>query len=285
MPPSGHGHESLSQGAVTAYALTVAALVLGAGLMSGLTLGLLSLDILDLRVVEASGTARQAAAARKLLPLVQRPHWLLCTLLLANAACMEALPLFLDRLLDPVAALLLSVTAILLFGEVLPQAICSRFGVKIGAAFAPLVRVLMWLTSPVTWPLGKLLDAVLGHKEVAMQRQELKALVELHGERAGEAGRAGARQGGSEEGLKRAWGGAPVGADRCGRSARQGGGSGPVAAACGLQSTAQHVLINPLRCAPLPPRPGRQADLPGGQSAERRDRLALQDRPQRDDAP
>ncbi|GBF93780.1 hypothetical protein Rsub_06112 [Raphidocelis subcapitata] len=184
-----HGHEALSQGAVTAYALIVAGLVLGAGLMSGLTLGLLSLDVMDLRVLQASGTARQAAAAKKLLPLVQQPHWLLCTLLLANAACMEALPLFLDRLLNPLAALLLSITAILLFGEILPQAVCSRFGVKIGAALAPLVRGLMWLSAPVTWPLGKLLDCVLGHGEVAMQRQELKAMVELHGERAGLGGR------------------------------------------------------------------------------------------------
>ena len=48
------------------------------------------------------------------------------TLLLVNAACMEALPLFLDRLLNPVGAILLSVTAILLFGEIIPQALCSR---------------------------------------------------------------------------------------------------------------------------------------------------------------
>jgi metal transporter CNNM len=39
---------------------------------------------------------------------------------------MEALPLFLDRLLNPVGAILLSVTAILLFGEIIPQAVCSR---------------------------------------------------------------------------------------------------------------------------------------------------------------
>ena len=39
------------------------------------------------------------------------------TLLLVNAAAMEALPIFLDRLLSPTAAIVLSVTAVLFFGE------------------------------------------------------------------------------------------------------------------------------------------------------------------------
>jgi metal transporter CNNM len=57
--------------------------------------------------------------------------------------------------------------------------------VAIGSALAPLVRVLMLLCSPITWPLGKLLDLVLGHENVAMKRQQLKAMVQLHGEHAG----------------------------------------------------------------------------------------------------
>ena len=39
------------------------------------------------------------------------------TLLLVNAAAMEALPIFLDRLVSPTAAIVLSVTAVLFFGE------------------------------------------------------------------------------------------------------------------------------------------------------------------------
>lgn len=40
--------------------------------------------------------------------LLHRPHYLLATLLLCNAAAMEALPIFLDRLLNPVAAVVIS---------------------------------------------------------------------------------------------------------------------------------------------------------------------------------
>lgn len=61
-----------------------------------------------------------------------------------------------------------------------------RYGVAIGSTLAPLVRVLMLLCAPITWPLGKLLDLVLGHENVAMKRQQLKAMVQLHGEGAGE---------------------------------------------------------------------------------------------------
>lgn len=42
---------------------------------------------------------------------------LLVTLLLANAACMEALPLFLEHLMPDYLAIIVSVTAVLFFGE------------------------------------------------------------------------------------------------------------------------------------------------------------------------
>lgn len=58
------------------------------------------------------------------LQVLAHPHHLLVTLLLTNALAMEALPIFLDRLLNPVAAILISVTAILFFGEV--RSLASR---------------------------------------------------------------------------------------------------------------------------------------------------------------
>ena len=62
-----------------------------------------------------------------------------------------------------------------------------RYGVAIGAWFAPVVKVLMYVCSPITWPLSKLLDWVLGHEDSAMQRRELKAMVQLHTAEAGNA--------------------------------------------------------------------------------------------------
>jgi metal transporter CNNM len=45
---------------------------------------------------------------------------MLVTLLLCNAAAMETLPIFLDKLVTPVEAIVLSVTLVLIFGEIIP---------------------------------------------------------------------------------------------------------------------------------------------------------------------
>jgi hypothetical protein len=49
--------------------------------------------------------------------LLAKPHLLLVTLLLWNAAAMEALPLVLRPLMHPAAAVAVAVTAVLIFGE------------------------------------------------------------------------------------------------------------------------------------------------------------------------
>ena len=50
---------------------------------------------------------------------------MLVTLLLCNAAVVEALPLTLNEVVSAVVAIILSVTAILMFGEIIPQALCT----------------------------------------------------------------------------------------------------------------------------------------------------------------
>lgn len=81
------------------------ALVVFAGLMSGLTIGLMSLDLLTLRILRESGTNSQRTYAKRILPLVQHHHLVLVTLLLWNAIAMEALPIFLVLLRQPMIAI------------------------------------------------------------------------------------------------------------------------------------------------------------------------------------
>ncbi|CAK9173673.1 unnamed protein product [Ilex paraguariensis] len=163
-------------------------LVLFAGIMSGLTLGLMSLGLVDLEILQRSGTPAEKKQAAAIFPVVQKQHQLLVTLLLCNAAAMEALPIYLDKIFNQVVAILLSVTFVLFFGEVIPQAICTRFGLAVGANFVWLVRILMIVCYPIAYPIGKILDWVLGHNEALFRRAQLKALVSIHGQEAGKGG-------------------------------------------------------------------------------------------------
>jgi hypothetical protein len=93
--------------------------VLCAGMASGLTLGLMSLDSTKLEIKSIVGTEEEKEAAAALLPLVKRHHHLLVTLLLFNSLANESLPIFLGDLVPNWLAIILSVFLVLIFGEVI----------------------------------------------------------------------------------------------------------------------------------------------------------------------
>lgn len=68
-----------------------------------------------------------------------------------------------------------------IFGEIIPQSICVRYGLPIGAWMSPLVLVLMYILAPVAWPTAKLLDRLLGEDHgTTYKKAGLKTLVTLH---------------------------------------------------------------------------------------------------------
>ena len=138
-------------------------------------MGLVSLDPFELDVLlettaddcetlqEAEELQEEQSYAEKLRPLLDKHHWLLVTLLLMNSLANEALPIFLDRLVPSYLAVLLSVLGVLVFGEIIPSAyFTGPSQLKIAAKFAPLVKVIMFIFSPVTLPCSWLLDYFLG---------------------------------------------------------------------------------------------------------------------------
>ncbi|KAL7586035.1 DUF21 domain-containing protein At5g52790 [Lactuca sativa] len=171
------------------YLASSIALVIFAGLMSGLTLGLMSLSLLDLEVLIKAGQPNDRKNAEKIMPIVKNQHLLLCTLLICNAIAMEALPIFLDSILLPWTAILISVTLVVAFGEIIPQAVCSRYGLAIGAKLSFIVRFLVIVVFPIAYPVSKLLDLILGKgHSMLLRRAELKTLVDMHGNEAGKGG-------------------------------------------------------------------------------------------------
>ncbi|KAF4964936.1 hypothetical protein FSARC_7208 [Fusarium sarcochroum] len=122
------------------------------------------------------------AVSSMVLVLLGGKHWVLVTLLLSNVIVNESLPVVLDRTLGGgVAAVVGSTVLIVIFGEIVPQSICVRFGLPIGGYMSTPVLLLMYITAPVSWPIAKLLDWILGEDHGTLYKKSgLKTLVTLH---------------------------------------------------------------------------------------------------------
>jgi metal transporter CNNM len=155
-----------------------------AALAAGLTLGLLSINSMDLLVKMRIGTTEtERLQASSLLPIVRKRHQLLVTLLILNSIANEALPLFLDELVPAFMAILLSVTLVLFFGEIIPSAVFTGSNkIELASKLTPLVRFLMCIFYPIAVPIAKMLDILLDHQhgeEVVFSRAELSAMVRI----------------------------------------------------------------------------------------------------------
>ncbi|TVY68761.1 Protein MAM3, partial [Lachnellula suecica] len=165
------------------YLGVAAVLVLLGGAFAGLTIALMGQDGVYLQVIATSGEGKEQKHAHKVHTLLKRgKHWVLVTLLLANVIVNESLPIVIDRSLGGGwPAVVGSTGLIVIFGEVIPQAICVRYGLAIGAFCQPFVVALMWLFAPIAWPAAQLLDWALGEDHGTVYKKSgLKTLVTLH---------------------------------------------------------------------------------------------------------
>ena len=146
-----------------AYTLIGAlALVMLSALFSGLTLGLMSMDKQQLQIIMDSGDPVEREHARIIAPVREDGNLLLCTLLLGNTATNAFLSILLADLTDGIQGLLLSTGLIVIFGEIAPQALCSRYGLAIGAYTIYITRFFIVLLFIAAYPISKVLDLVLG---------------------------------------------------------------------------------------------------------------------------
>ncbi|MBI4152393.1 HlyC/CorC family transporter [Candidatus Woesearchaeota archaeon] len=144
-------------------------------LFSGLSLGLMSLGPYALQRKIKLGNKN----AQKVYPLRKRGNQLLCTLLLGNVAVNSALAVFLGSLTQGIIASLTATGLIVIFGEILPQAIFSRHALEFGARFAWLVSFFFYLFYPVTWPIAYGLDRMLGKELPAVfTKKEFSLFIE-----------------------------------------------------------------------------------------------------------
>ena len=164
-------------------------LTLFAGLCSGLTVGMTGIEKMELEMDQHGGKnsndpekRKKSENAERLLAVLKDHHLLLATLLLSNAASMEALPIFLDAVVPAWAAIVLSTTQVLVFGEVVPQAVCTGpKQITIACKLIPVVRFLICILWPICKPMALLLDKVLGvHGNKRYKKKDIKELIKLH---------------------------------------------------------------------------------------------------------
>lgn len=143
----------------------IAMLLCLSGMFSGLNLGLMALDPMELRIVQNCGTEKEKNYAKKIEPVRSQGNYLLCSLLLGNVLVNTTLTILLDDIAGSgLIAVVVSTIGIVIFGEIVPQAICSRHGLAVGANTIFLTKFFMILTFPASYPVSKLLDHVLGQE-------------------------------------------------------------------------------------------------------------------------
>lgn len=175
--------EPLSPGEFYMNLLVSALLVLLGGCFAGLTIGLMGQDEVYLKVMATSGDSNEQVHAKKVLGLIGRgKHWVLITLLLSNVITNESLPIVLDRCLGGGwPAVVASTASIVIFGEIIPQSICVRYGLEVGSYCSPFVLILMYIMYPLAYPVAMLLDNILGEDHGTVYKKSgLKTLVTLH---------------------------------------------------------------------------------------------------------
>eukprot|EP00899_Mesostigma_viride_P005795 jgi/Mesvir1/15216/Mv06446-RA.1 len=149
-------------------------------LFSGLNLGLLALDKVGLQIVMESGSGKEREYAATIYPLRMRGNLLLVTLVLGGTLVNSCIAILLASVTSGILGLVVSTIGITFFGEIIPQALCARHGLYIGAHTVWIVKIFMFLFLPIAYPVSICLDKALGHEIATVySREELLKLIEI----------------------------------------------------------------------------------------------------------
>ena len=103
----------------------VVILLLVSALFSGLTLGLMSLDLSGLEIVMSGDDPQSAQYAKRIYPIRINGNLLLCTLVLGNVAVNAVISVLMANYTGGLVGVLSSTLLIVIFGEISPQAAVS----------------------------------------------------------------------------------------------------------------------------------------------------------------
>lgn len=137
----------------------------------------MSLDVADLRRKGKLGNRD----ARRVLPLRKNSHLSLAAILLTNVAAVSATSLVLESYTGGLIAGVMATLLIVIFGEIMPQALFLKRALTFCARLAPPLRLMIMLTYPIAKPLQLLLDKLFGQEHPQLEtRHELGIMITEH---------------------------------------------------------------------------------------------------------
>lgn len=122
------------------------------------------MDLTELTILKKIGSIKEKSYARKIYPLRAKGNLLLCSILLGNVLVNTVSTLILGNYLDGLFAAIGSTMFIVVFGEIIPQAVCSRYGLQVGAITRYVMYGIMGAVFIIAYPMSKILNVVLGEE-------------------------------------------------------------------------------------------------------------------------
>jgi metal transporter CNNM len=146
-------------------------------MLSGLNLGLFSLNKLELQVEANKGDSR----AQRLLRLRDDANFALATILWANVSVNVLLALLSGSVMSGVMAFFFSTVVITIFAEIIPQSYFTRNALRMASLLAPLLRAYQVALWPVARPTSFVLDRWLGGESIRFfPERDLRKVIQLH---------------------------------------------------------------------------------------------------------
>lgn len=152
----------ISKGKLIGSIVGIICLLILSGLISGISLALLCLDITDLRVISTAGSEKEQQYAKRILPIRRHSNYIICAFIIAEVAVDSATTVLIEGITNSWIAILVATILITIFGGIVPQVVCHRYSLLVGAKTYILAYIIMIITFPLAYPISKLMDVIIG---------------------------------------------------------------------------------------------------------------------------